>query len=122
MWRCRDVVKGLGITVLIVQVTNAIAMAGMSVAIAQTVATMSAKVRAVDTMAMIVIATAWAVVFTAISRAGGVNFGLTCFNRFGCHGLLLVPVLAFSGVRFNRSAALPVARSGGAGTAVSDAS
>ena len=51
-------VKGLGITVLIVQVTNAIAMAGMSVAIAQTVATMSAKVRAVDTMAMIVIATA----------------------------------------------------------------
>ena len=121
-WRCRDVANGLGITVLIVQVTDAIAMAGMNVAIAQAVATMSAKVRAVDTMAVIVIATAWAVVFTAISCAGGVSFGLTSFAGSAVMGFSWRRLFALVGVRFNRSAALPGLRSGCARTAVSDAS
>ena len=42
MQGCGDA-EGLGITVLIVHVTDAIAMAGMNVVIAQTVATMSAS-------------------------------------------------------------------------------
>ena len=71
--------KGLGIAVLIVRVADAIAMVGMNVGIAQTVATMSAKVRTVDTVAMVVIATVYAAVSTAISRAVGVNFGLSSF-------------------------------------------